>query len=72
MTLEYIQKQTIQNKRNLESDGTAFRQNLQDIAADASAPANICSRVSMIASLRRAAKSWVDQQRYDGSRREQP
>src|SRR5207244_2848082 len=35
VTLEYIQKQSIQNKRNLESDGTEFKQELGEIVADA-------------------------------------
>src|SRR5216684_4365022 len=34
VTLEYIEKQSIQNKRNLESDGSEFRRSLQYIAAD--------------------------------------
>jgi 3-(3-hydroxy-phenyl)propionate hydroxylase len=54
VTLEYIEKQTIQNKRNLESDGTAFKQSLQDIAADKGRTYEYLLRVSMIASLRRA------------------
>ena len=33
VTLEYIQQYTIQNKRNLESDGVAFKANLEAIAA---------------------------------------
>jgi 2-polyprenyl-6-methoxyphenol hydroxylase-like FAD-dependent oxidoreductase len=54
VTLEYIEKQSIQNKRNLESDGIAFRQSLQDIAADKGRTYEYLLRVSMIASLRRA------------------
>jgi len=54
VTLEYIEKQTIQNKRNLESDGTQFRQDLQHIAADKGRTYDYLLRVSMIASLRRA------------------
>jgi 3-(3-hydroxy-phenyl)propionate hydroxylase len=54
ITLEYIEKQTIQNKRNLESDGTEFRRNLAEIAADKSRTREYLLRVSMIASLRRA------------------
>ena len=34
VTLEYIEKQSIQNKRNLESDGTEFRRALTEIAAE--------------------------------------
>jgi 3-(3-hydroxy-phenyl)propionate hydroxylase len=54
VTLEYIEKQTIQNKRNLESDGTQFRQDLLHIAADQGRTYDYLLRVSMIASLRRA------------------
>jgi 2-polyprenyl-6-methoxyphenol hydroxylase-like FAD-dependent oxidoreductase len=54
VTLEYIQTQTIQNKRNLESDGTEFRRNLVEIAADKRRTYDYLLRVSMIASLRRA------------------
>ncbi len=54
VTLEYIQKQTIQNKRNLESDGTEFMASLRDIAADPARTRDYLLRVSMIASLRRA------------------
>jgi 3-(3-hydroxy-phenyl)propionate hydroxylase len=54
VTLEYIQKQSIQNKRNLESDGTEFKQELGEIVADARRTRDYLLRVSMIASLRRA------------------
>jgi 3-(3-hydroxy-phenyl)propionate hydroxylase len=54
VTLEYIEKQSIQNKRNLESDGTDFRRNLMDIASDKKRTYDYLLRVSMIASLRRA------------------
>jgi 3-(3-hydroxy-phenyl)propionate hydroxylase len=54
VTLEYIQTQTIQNKRNLESDGIEFRRNLTEIAADPRRTYEYLLRVSMIASLRRA------------------
>ena len=54
VTLEYIQSQSIQNKRNLESDGTAFKHELGEIAADAGRTRDYLLRVSMIASLRRA------------------
>jgi len=54
VTLEYIQKQTIQNKRNLESDGTEFMTGLREIAADPARTRDYLLRVSMIASLRRA------------------
>jgi 3-(3-hydroxy-phenyl)propionate hydroxylase len=54
VTLEYIEKQSIQNKRNLESDGTEFRRNLMEIASDKRRTHDYLLRVSMIASLRRA------------------
>jgi 2-polyprenyl-6-methoxyphenol hydroxylase-like FAD-dependent oxidoreductase len=54
VTLEYIEKQSIQNKRNLESDGVEFGQSLRHIAADKSRTYDYLLRVSMIASLRRA------------------
>ena len=56
VTLESIQTQTIQNKRNLESAGAEFRQNLQHIMADRERSRDYLLRVSMIASLRRAAE----------------
>jgi len=54
VTLEYIEKQTIQNKRNMESAGTEFGEHLRNIAADAGRARDYLTRVSMIASLRRA------------------
>jgi 3-(3-hydroxy-phenyl)propionate hydroxylase len=54
VTLEYIEKQSIQNKRNLESDGTEFRRTLREIAAEKAEAYAYLLRVSMIASLRRA------------------
>jgi 3-(3-hydroxy-phenyl)propionate hydroxylase len=54
VTLEYIEKQSIQNKRNLESDGAAFMETLRVIAADRGRTRDYLLRVSMIASLRRA------------------
>src|SRR5215470_3455835 len=54
VTLEYIEKQSIQNKRNLESDGSEFRRSLAEIAADKGRTYDYLLRVSMIASLRRA------------------
>jgi 3-(3-hydroxy-phenyl)propionate hydroxylase len=54
VTLEYIQTQSIQNKRNLESDGSAFKRELAAIAADRQRTQDYLLRVSMIASLRRA------------------
>jgi 3-(3-hydroxy-phenyl)propionate hydroxylase len=54
VTLEYIETQSIQNKRNLESDGEEFGQMLRHIAADNGRTYDYLLRVSMIASLRRA------------------
>jgi 3-(3-hydroxy-phenyl)propionate hydroxylase len=54
VTLEYIEKQSIQNKRNLESDGIEFARGLAEIAADKGRSYDYLLRVSMIASLRRA------------------
>jgi 3-(3-hydroxy-phenyl)propionate hydroxylase len=54
VTLEHIERQSIQNKRNLESDGTEFGQQLRHIAADRGRTYEYLLRVSMIASLRRA------------------
>ena len=54
MTLEYIQKYTIQNKKNLESTGDEFGQSLRAIAADPARTREYLMRVSMIASLHRA------------------
>jgi 3-(3-hydroxy-phenyl)propionate hydroxylase len=54
VTLEYIEQQSIQNKRNLEGAGTEFRDSLAQIAADEGRMRDYLLRVSMIASLRRA------------------
>jgi 3-(3-hydroxy-phenyl)propionate hydroxylase len=54
VTLEYIETQSIQNKRNLESDGVEFGRSLRDIAADQRRTYDYLLGVSMIASLRRA------------------
>ena len=54
VTLEYIEKQSIQNKRNLESDGLELGRSLTEIAADKDRAYQYLLRVSMIASLRRA------------------
>ena len=54
VTLEAIQKTTIQNKKNLESPGDEFRLSLQAIAADPARTREYLMRVSMIASLARA------------------
>jgi 3-(3-hydroxy-phenyl)propionate hydroxylase len=54
VTLEYIQKYTIQNKKNLESEGVEFGASLRAIAADPARTRDYLLRVSMIASLERA------------------
>jgi 3-(3-hydroxy-phenyl)propionate hydroxylase len=54
VSLEYIQSQSIQNKRNLESDGSAFKRELAEIGSDPRRTRDYLLRVSMIASLRRA------------------
>jgi 3-(3-hydroxy-phenyl)propionate hydroxylase len=56
VTLETIQKTTIQNKKNLESPGDEFGQGLRAIAADPAKTRDYLLRVSMIASLSRAAE----------------
>jgi 2-polyprenyl-6-methoxyphenol hydroxylase-like FAD-dependent oxidoreductase len=56
VTLEAIQTQTIANKQNLESPGPAFRESLRTIQSDARRTYDYLLRVSMIASLRRAAE----------------
>jgi 3-(3-hydroxy-phenyl)propionate hydroxylase len=56
VTLEAIEKQSIRNKRNLESDGIAFGQELRYIAADKDRTYEYLLRVSMIAGLRGAAE----------------
>jgi 3-(3-hydroxy-phenyl)propionate hydroxylase len=54
VTLEFIETQSIKNKRNLESDGDEFGRSLRHIAADRDRTYDYLLRVSMIASLRRA------------------
>jgi 3-(3-hydroxy-phenyl)propionate hydroxylase len=54
VTLEYIQKYTIQNKKNLESSGDEFGESLRAIAADPVKTREYLLRTSMIASLTRA------------------
>jgi 3-(3-hydroxy-phenyl)propionate hydroxylase len=56
VTLEVVQTQTIQNKKNLETASPEFRQSLQHIAADRDRTRDYLRRVSMIASLARAAE----------------
>jgi 3-(3-hydroxy-phenyl)propionate hydroxylase len=54
VTLEAIQKTTIQNKKNLESSGEEFGESLKAIKADPARTREYLLRVSMIASLARA------------------
>jgi 3-(3-hydroxy-phenyl)propionate hydroxylase len=58
VTLEYVQKHTIANKRNLEAADPAeqarFRAELRAIAADPGRTRDYLMRISMIASLKRA------------------
>ncbi len=60
VTLEYVQKQTIENKKNLEAqtpeDQAAFRMRMRAAAADPAEGRAYLKRVSMIASLERAAE----------------
>jgi 3-(3-hydroxy-phenyl)propionate hydroxylase len=60
ITLEYVQKHTIQNKRNLEardqSDRDRFRTEMRLILSEAQKTHDYLERVSMIASLKRAAE----------------
>ena len=59
ITIESVQTQTIQNKRDLEArdenDQAEFRRRLRDTVGDPAARRAYLERVSMIASLRRAA-----------------
>jgi len=61
VTLEYIDQQSTQNKRNLESDGVALKTNLEAIAADPLLTREYLMRVSMIASLARAKELGATQ-----------
>src|SRR5712675_2382293 len=58
--LEYVQKHSIQNKRNLEASDPAeqarFRDELRTIAGDTGLTRDYLLRISMIASLKRAAE----------------
>ncbi len=56
ITLEHIEKQSIQNKRNLECANPDFTAELRQTAADPQGARDYLLRVSMIASLRRAAQ----------------
>jgi len=55
ITLEYIEKQSIENKRNLECANPDFAATLKRTAADPQRRRDYLFRVAMIASLRRAA-----------------
>jgi 3-(3-hydroxy-phenyl)propionate hydroxylase len=56
VTLEYVQTQSIQNKRNLENPDGGFKDTIRAIAADPQRRYDYLLRTSMIASLRRAAE----------------
>lgn len=54
VTKEHVEKQSIQNKKNLESTGSEFREQLTQIATDPVRTRDYLLSVSMISSLRRA------------------
>ncbi len=54
VTKEHVEKQSIQNKKNLESAGPEFRELLIQIAADPARTRDYLLSVAMISSLRRA------------------
>ncbi len=54
VTKEYVERQSIQNKRNLEAPDNEFRDWLRRTAADPALTRDYLLRVSMIGSLRRA------------------
>jgi 3-(3-hydroxy-phenyl)propionate hydroxylase len=54
VTKEHVERQSIQNKRNLEADDNEFRDLLQRTAADPVLTRDYLLKVSMIGSLRRA------------------
>jgi 3-(3-hydroxy-phenyl)propionate hydroxylase len=54
VTKEYVERQSIQNKRNLEAADNEFRDLLRRTAADAALTRDYLLKVSMIGSLRRA------------------
>jgi 3-(3-hydroxy-phenyl)propionate hydroxylase len=56
VTLEYVQTQSIQNKRNLENPDGGFKDTIRAIAADRERRRDYLLRTSMIASLARAAE----------------
>jgi 3-(3-hydroxy-phenyl)propionate hydroxylase len=61
VTLEYIETQSIANKRNLESAAPDFRRTLHHIAADPRRTYEHLLRVSMITSLARAQELGRDE-----------
>jgi 3-(3-hydroxy-phenyl)propionate hydroxylase len=56
VTLEYVQTQSIRNKRNLENPEGGFKDEIRAIVADPQRRYDYLLRTSMIASLRRAAE----------------
>ena len=54
VTKEYVERQSIQNKKNLESPGTEFRDRLIEIAASTEKTRAYLLATSMISSLKRA------------------
>ena len=56
ITLEHIEKQSIDNKRNLEGANPDFAAELKRTAADPQRTRDYLMRVAMMASLRRAAE----------------
>jgi 2-polyprenyl-6-methoxyphenol hydroxylase-like FAD-dependent oxidoreductase len=54
VTLEYVQTQSIQNKRNIENPDGGFKDSIRAIAADRSGRRDYLMRTAMIASLKRA------------------
>ena len=54
VTKEYVEKQSIQNKKNLEMPGTEFTDRLRHIAADKERTRAYLLAVSMLSSLKRA------------------
>jgi 3-(3-hydroxy-phenyl)propionate hydroxylase len=60
VTIEYVQTATIKNKRNLEArdeaDRTSFRDEMRNAMADPAKSRQFLERISMLASLRRAAE----------------
>jgi 3-(3-hydroxy-phenyl)propionate hydroxylase len=56
VTLEYVQTQSIQNKRNIENPDGGFKDTIRAIAADPARRRDYLLRTAMIASLARAAE----------------